>query len=181
MNRLFEITEAAAPAPGWQPGQDPLQVIQADIQALMVRARTAERELRELQERSDREQEKRLLTLLEIVDGFERVFQSISLKQDLVTPQMKKWISNFRTLYLMAGDVLTSEGLVRITNLDAGFDPKWHRATETVRDPARADGTIVEEIKCGYVRRGKVLRKAEVRVVRNEGGEAEAMEEEQAD
>jgi len=123
-------------------------------------------------ERQHAEHRKRFLVgVLEVPDAFQRVFRAIRAKEDQVTPQMKIWIGNFRTASHLLEKVLLEEGLVKIENLDLGFDPQWHKVADTIVDQSKADGTIVQEVKPGYVWRGLVIRKAEVIVVRNDEGE----------
>ncbi|OGO07221.1 MAG: nucleotide exchange factor GrpE, partial [Chloroflexi bacterium RBG_13_60_13] len=88
-------------------------------------------------------------------------------KEDQVTPQMRIWIGNFRTVRRLLDKVLIEQGITKIESLDRQFDPSWHRAAEVVADPSRPEGTIVEETTTGYLWRGEVLRKAEVVVVGN--------------
>lgn len=160
----FAITGQLIPLQAWKPedGGAPLAVIERDIRDLMHRL--AEAEFSRSQQDRDHHEHTRnmLLSVLEVTDAFERVFRSVSAKQDKVTVQMKKWIGNFRTAYRMLRRVLTDQGVSRIENLEQGFDPRWHRAVETIEDMSRAEGTIVEEVLPGYVWRDELLRHAEV-------------------
>ena len=109
-----------------------------------------------------------LLPILEAIDAFERVFRSIHSRQDEVSRQMKIWVGNFRTVKRLLDALLEQEGVKPIENLQGGFDPHWHKVADTVSDPSKPDGAIVEETRRGYVRGTKILRKSEVVVVRNE-------------
>lgn len=164
------ITEQPLPVPGWRPenGHDRTGAITRDIADLMRRLAEAEFALRAGEEQRCKDQASHLLTLLEIMDAFDRVFHSVEAKPDQVTAQMRKWIGNFRTVSRMLRDVLTEQGVVRMENLADGFDPHWHRAVESRVEPDRPEGTILEEVRPGYVWRGAVLRKAEVVVVRHD-------------
>ena len=50
--------------------------------------------------------------------------------------------------------------------MDRTFDPQWHKVAEIVVDETKPEGTIVEELKKGFLWRNQILRKAEVVVVR---------------
>lgn len=167
------ITEKPIPTPGWRPehGTDRPGAIARETAHLMRRLAEAEFALNAGEEQRRKDQAQHLLTLLEIMDAFERVFRSIQAKEDQVTPQMRKWIGNFRTVSRMLQDVLSEQGVVRLENLADGFDPHWHRAVESRVAPGQPAGSIVEEVRPGYVWRGAVLRKAEVVVVRQNADE----------
>ncbi|HYF96014.1 MAG TPA: nucleotide exchange factor GrpE [Symbiobacteriaceae bacterium] len=170
------ITEKPIPTPGWRPedGTDRPAVIARETAQLMRRLAEAEFALNEADEQRRKDYAKNLLSLLDVMDAFERVFRSIQAKEDQVTPQMRKWIGNFRTVSRMLRDLLTEQGVVRLENLADGFDPHWHRAVESRVDPAQPEGAILEEVRPGYVWRGAVLRKAEVVVVRHVADEETA-------
>jgi molecular chaperone GrpE (heat shock protein) len=103
-----------------------------------------------------------------VLDAFDRVFRAVAAKPDAVTPQMNIWVGNFRAVRRLLERLLRDEGVARIETVAGEFDPRWHVVAETVVDPARASGAIVDEVKAGYVWRDAVLRKSEVIVVRNE-------------
>ena len=167
------INELPMPTPAWRPehGTDRAGAIARETAHLMRRLAEAEFALNAHEEQRHKAKAKDLLALLEIMDAFERVFRSVQAKEDQVTPQMRKWIGNFRTISRMLQDMLTEQGVVRLENLADGFDPHWHRAVESRVDPGQPAGSICEEVRPGYVWRGAVLRKAEVVVVRNSADE----------
>ncbi|MDZ4818640.1 MAG: nucleotide exchange factor GrpE [Planctomycetota bacterium] len=121
--------------------------------------------IRESETRHLESTKKLFLDLIEALDAFERVFRNISAKESQVTPQMKIWVGNFRTVRRLLDKPLAEQGVVRIENLDQGFDPHWHRVAEVISDPSKSEGAIIDELAAGYVWRGHVLRKAEVTVV----------------
>ncbi|MDF2627224.1 MAG: Protein grpE [Symbiobacteriaceae bacterium] len=166
---VLPITEKPIPTPGWRPEEaaDRAGAIARETAQLMRRVAEAEFALNTSDEQRRKDQAKHLLSLLEVMDAFERVFRSIAAKDDQVTPQMRKWIGNFRTVSRLLHDVLSEQGVVRLENLADGFDPHWHRAIESRLDPDQPEGSIVEEVRPGYVWRGTVLRKAEVVVTRH--------------
>lgn len=165
---LAKADQPSATLLAWEPGESGIEAIEQDIRKLMRQLGEAQFQMAEKEKANAGEVKDMLLALLEITDAFDRVFLSIHAKEDQVTPQMKRWIGNFRTIRRLVDGVLSAQGVVRIENLDYGFDPRWHVVEDTVHDPSKPDGTIVEEVKPGYVWRNKILRETVVRVVRND-------------
>lgn len=63
-------------------------------------------------------------------------------------------------------DVLKRYGLERVpTAVGEPFDPVSHDAVATV-ESTQASGTITEEVECGYVLGGKVIRPTRVKVAK---------------
>ncbi len=150
------------------PGVDRLAVIEEDVGRLVSELASARTELVERQSIRRREMERHLLSLLEVLDGFERVFANIRAREAEVTPAMRAWIDNFRTVGRLLGRVLREQELTPIETPTRVFDPRWHTAARVVVDASLAPGTIVEETRRGYVWGKQVLRKAEVVVVRED-------------
>jgi molecular chaperone GrpE len=148
--------------------ETPVGEIERDMRQLLREIVDRKAEARERDQTVRGSMRKFLLEMIEVQDAFERVFRKIQAKEGQMTPQMKTWIGNFRTVYKLLDRSLTAQGLTRIEWLEPVFDPEWHTAPETVEDATKADGTIVEEIKSGYIWNGVPLRKAEVKIVRNE-------------
>jgi molecular chaperone GrpE (heat shock protein) len=169
---VFEIDDEPIPTTGVVADclGSPLTLIENDIRRLMHRLAVAEHEKDQLEKAMRDEVKSILLALIDILDAFERVFEAVGSKQDLINRQMKKWIGNFRTIRRLLENLLYEEGVRAIENLDDGFDPKWHRAVDTISDPGKPDGTIVEQVQKGYFWHNAMLRKAEVIVVQNDNG-----------
>jgi molecular chaperone GrpE (heat shock protein) len=147
-------------------GADRLAIIEGDVKQFVFELASARSQLTEQGSEQRREFERHLSSLLDVLDGFERVFDNIRTREAGVTPTMKAWIANFRTVQRLLGRVLREQGVAPIETPTREFDPRWHTAAETVESSAFPPGTIVEEIKRGYIWRKQVLRKAEVVVVR---------------
>jgi molecular chaperone GrpE len=145
-----------------------VQELEEDLRRLMREAAAGKLAAAEQERRHAEESRKRLLSVVAVLDAFDRVFASVRDKEHEVTPQMKVWLGNFRTVRRLVERVLADEGVTRMEDTARGFDPACHVAAEVVEDPGRADGTVVDEIQPGYLWRGEVLRKAQLRVVRND-------------
>ena len=162
--RQFDINvdDISGSASSIEPHPQILGPVEDDLCNLMRKVGETEYRLSQNSQLADSTMRKTLLSLLTVSDSFENVFTAVQEKQDLVTPQMKKWLGNFRTTYRLLRRALEDEGVTRIENLDAGFDPHWHTVAGTVTDPSKPDGTILKEVCAGYLWRKTILRKAEV-------------------
>ncbi len=63
--------------------------------------------------------------------------------------------------------MLDSEGVSPIEAVGKAFDPHMHEAVLEVESPDHPDGTVIEEVRKGYLYRGRVLRASMVKVARN--------------
>lgn len=166
---FFDITEEPVPLSGWSSMEDVSyqEVIAHDIQEYMVKLAMVDFQYAQEKENTQKDKSKLLLSILEVKDSFERVFLSINKKQESVTPQMKKWIGNFRTVYRLIDNILDKEGVVRIEALERDFKPGFHVVVKSIPHSSLQDETIVEELRSGYMWQNEILRKAEVVVVNN--------------
>lgn len=166
---IFAITEAPIPLeyPASEEETVGIAAIQQDIREMMYRIADLELVQSEQHKQHIENTKKLLLSLIEVMDAFDRVFSSIREKQDQLNRQMKKWIGNFRTIRRMLENMLAEHGVAEIQNLDLEFDPHWHKVGEIVEDPSKPEGTIIGEVLKGYTWHNQILRHAEVIVVRN--------------
>lgn len=169
LSQDLEVTEKPISLRAWssQDSQSGLKVIEQDIRTLMRQVAEARFALAVKEKETSDKTRGLLLSVLEVNDAFDRVFQNIHTKPDMVTPQMKIWIGNFRAVRLLAEKLVREQGVVKIENLDAGFDPRWHKVAGVVADLTKPEGAILEEVQKGYMWQNQVLRKSEVIVVRH--------------
>ena len=149
--------------------------VEKDTRNLLRKLSESSFALSEQEKRGHQEVKQMLLSILDVLDAFERVFRNAEAKKDQMTDQMKKWITSFRTVYRMLKQMLADKNVTRIENLDQGFDPHWHTIAETVVDASKPEGAIVEELKTGYVWQNALLRKTEVICVKNVGDAGSAI------
>ncbi|MDD2221558.1 MAG: nucleotide exchange factor GrpE [Clostridia bacterium] len=96
-----------------------------------------------------------LLTLLPVVDNFERA---------LAGAEGGAFKDGVEMIYRQMFAALTACGLEKIAALDEDFDPELHEAIgQTAGDPEQK-GKVVAEIAAGYLYHGKLLRAAMVQV-----------------
>ena len=106
-----------------------------------------------------------ILSLLPIVDDFERAFASLP-------PELEgaNWIEGIKIIYNNLKAALEKAGVTVIETEGEPFDPHFHKAV--MRRPGK-EGMILEEIQKGYKLKDRVLRSSLVVV----GGETEIEEE----
>ncbi len=104
-----------------------------------------------------------VLSLLPILDDFERAFVSIP-------PQLEKmsWVDGIKLIERKLWASLEAQGLTPIKALGEPFDPNLH---EAVRQDKGQEGIVIEEVQKGYKLNDRVIRPTMV-VVGN--GEEEA-------
>jgi molecular chaperone GrpE len=84
------------------------------------------------------------------------IFDSLLAGYDLVQNRLRR--------------AMGREELVRIACVGKPVDPHTMTVIEAVHDPTRPPGTVLEEVRPGYLWKGKVLQYAEVRAVRTPAG-----------
>lgn len=162
------------PAGVWTPEQQTrcAQVVAEDLATLMRQLAECQSALRDKESTQKNQWRSLLIELLEISDGFERVFARIEPHKAGCTPEVKAWLNTFHLLHRLLWRTLKAQGVTRIQNLDGTYDPHWHLPQTRVYDPTQPEGTILREEKPGYIWLGILLRKAEVAVITHEASQA---------
>ena len=97
-----------------------------------------------------------MLSLLDVVDDVERIL-------NFVGNDSSPLVEGIRAVHRKLMQLLQKEGVRPIEAVGQPFDPALHEVVSTV--PADGDhptGTIVEEVRRGYVWNGDLLRSAQV-------------------
>lgn len=145
----------------------PLYEIQKDLEALMKAEFQARAEAERTSEQSVQAQKRFLRELLEVMDHFDRVFDNIAPKEAAAERLARTWAGNFRSIRKNLEGKLKEYGLFFFEAPEGKVVPGFHTVVETVQNLDFDDGTIVKEIRKGYLWRDEVLRKAEVVAVKN--------------
>ena len=105
-----------------------------------------------------------ILSLLPVLDDFERAFESIP-------PRVGKtaWVDGIRLVERKLKATLAAQGLCPIKAVGETFDPNQH---EAVMHSKGEDGKVVQEMEKGYKLFDKILRPSKVAV-----GNGEVLEE----
>ncbi len=107
-----------------------------------------------------REKEKFIKEILEVIDNFE-------LAEDNI-PEEKKGddcIQGFLKIKKQLMNILKNYGLEAVDSIGEKFDPNLHEAVVMV-ESEKESGTIISEIKKGYLLNGELLRPAKVKVAK---------------
>ena len=113
---------------------------------------------RERQAASSRGVELIVEQLLPVLDAFDN---ALAGEGSAANAEYRK---GFEIVRRQIWDVLSKQGVKRIDSLGKEFDPHLHHAIDRVETTAQADGTIVGELRPGYMFHDRVLRPAMVRV-----------------
>jgi molecular chaperone GrpE len=109
-----------------------------------------------------------ILSILPILDDFERAFESI-------TPKLAKtdWVDGVKLIERKLMTTLEAQGLSPIKAVGETFDPNLH---EAVMHTKGEDGIVVQEMEKGYKLNDKVIRPSKVAVGNGEPVEEPAEE-----
>jgi len=102
-----------------------------------------------------------LQELLPVLDNFERALASARA----VFPE--NVVTGIDMIYRQFLNVLGQNGLKPIEAVGKQFDPVYHEAFEQVETDEWPDGSVIEEVRKGYLLNERVLRPALVKVARN--------------
>ena len=105
-------------------------------------------------------QEEFIVKFLPVLDEMEKV-----IDEKNVTP--KTLLKGMGLIQKNLFSILTSEGLERQKVIGKPFDPLYHEVVETVDSKKHKENEIVEEIRPGYLLRGKVVRPAMVKIAKH--------------
>jgi molecular chaperone GrpE len=134
----------------------------------LSRLKYLQADLENFKKRSEREAEqvknycieRIVIKLLDVVDELELAVKNgeISTSPESLIEGVEMTLKKFRK-------VLEQEGVTPIDNPEGKiFDPSKHNAIAVVEQVDVGDGTVLEEIRKGYVMRGKVIRPTIVKV-----------------
>jgi molecular chaperone GrpE len=98
-----------------------------------------------------------ILSLLEVLDGFDRALNHIDDAPSSVAQGVQAIHRNLL-------GVLERHGVTRFDSLGEPFDPRFHDAIGTVNSDEVESGTVADELQRGYRWGDQVLRPARVRV-----------------
>lgn len=112
-----------------------------------------------------REKSEFILGLLDVVDNFE-LFLKASARQNSLAEGFGSFVKGVEMIMRQFLDVLSKEGVTPIEcAVGQEVDPAVHEVVEAV-EGAGESGTIVAEIRKGYMYRGKLLRAARVKAAK---------------
>lgn len=107
--------------------------------------------------------------VIEVMDLFDAAFS-----QDSVQAVDTKWVEGVRAIHRSLAAALASEGVERMKIKGELFDPRRHEALISTRTATQPAGSIIRELRPGYVKEKEVIRPAQVEVAvppSDEGGQ----------
>lgn len=101
--------------------------------------------------------EELITSMLPVLDNFERA---------LSAAPKDEFASGVEMIYRQLKDVLNNQGLETIPAVGEEFDPNYHDAVMQVDSAEHKENTIVQELRRGYILKGKVIRHTMVQVAK---------------
>ncbi|WP_288798050.1 nucleotide exchange factor GrpE [uncultured Megasphaera sp.] len=105
-----------------------------------------------------------LLSILPVVDNFERALQHPS---EQIGEEVKSFIDGYDMIYKQLIGILEKAGVTKMQPVGQPFDPQYHQAVSRVAVAEKENDTIAEVLQEGYLLGDKTLRPAMVKVVYN--------------
>ena len=105
--------------------------------------------------------EKLVISLLSIVDNFER---AIKLDDRDLTDELSKFLSGFKLIYSSLLNILNNMEVKEIDCQGMEFDPTKMEAVLTEKDENLPQNVVIEVLQKGYTYKDKVIRVAMVKV-----------------
>lgn len=130
-----------------------LKYAQADIENLKKRYE------RQLEEAKKYGNENLIVELLEIIDELE-----MAIKSGCSSDSAEAVINGVEMTLKKLEKILKKEEVSPIECIDKPFDPSKHNAVEKIEKKDVGDCTVVEEIRKGYILKGKVIRPSIVKI-----------------
>jgi len=154
---------------------DLLQASQASVQQELDRARAAARDQADAALRP---------LLLDVIDLRDRLLAALTFAA-AARPGWagrlwrrpasgdEAWQEGLRMTLRRLDQVLLDRRIVPVQLVGQPFDPRRARVVGTSADSAAADGTVIEEVRAGFLWDDQVLRTADVIVSKNAAGQGE--------
>ena len=101
-----------------------------------------------------------LTEILPVVDNFERARQQLNPEGE----EAQALHRSYQGLYKQLVEVLKQQGVARMEVVGQEFDPNLHEAVLREESSEFAEDVVCEELQRGYLRDGRVLRHAMVKV-----------------
>lgn len=143
-----------------------------ELVALIDERMEKDRDAEELKKQIDVcEVEKRSLVkgFIEILDQMENLYRYSSVND------YGNWTTQIRLMWDNIYNSLVTLGIVRVEGLNTMFNPLLNTVEMTRDEHDVEDGLILDVLRCGYIYKSAVIRKAEV-IVNKKSGESESCE-----
>ena len=115
-------------------------------------------ELKESLESAEEENLHMVKSFIAVLDQVEDYYKYAQKHAD------KAWVEQFSLIWNNITNILLQRGIFRIEGENTMFDSRLYVAKVASYHDSLPEGAIAEVLKCGYIYKGHVLRKAEVMV-----------------
>ncbi|MFH1656486.1 MAG: nucleotide exchange factor GrpE [Candidatus Nealsonbacteria bacterium] len=102
-----------------------------------------------------------VLNILPILDNL--FIAENNIPKDL---ENNEWVKGLMQIKNQILDFLKNYGIEEIKSVGEKFNPEFHEAIEQIKKKDSESGTIIQEIKRGYILNNKTIRPASVRVAK---------------
>jgi len=100
--------------------------------------------------------------LFPIVDNFDMALDAMDKAEDKAAV-----MDGIKLVQKEFHRVMDENGVEKIKTVGEEFDPNVHEAVQAIETDEEPDGTILEEVRAGYLLNGRLLRAAQVIVAKN--------------
>ena len=107
------------------------------------------------------------LNIIDIIDSFERIEESIIEKEYHKIDEVSKTVSRYKTIQKKLLGLLQKYGVTRIEFPDNRLIVGLCEVVETEADSNRKNDDIISIIRNGYIRGKELIRPAQIIVVKN--------------
>lgn len=173
MSESEDMQEQQATQPADATGTDRVAELEAQLQAAneevatykdkYLRERAEMENFRKRQDRlaADRMQRFKRDLLEKVLDVMDNLDRAMRYEDSMDRESLQQGL---RMVQWQLNELLRTEGLTPVATVGEAFDPRLHEAIESVSSPEHPEGTIVEEVRKGYLLGGEMLRPARVKV-----------------
>lgn len=106
--------------------------------------------------------EKLIIKLLDVVDNLE-----LAIKSCKISKNIQSLLNGVEMVLKELIETLKKEGVEIIECIGENFDPNLHEAVDKIETKDHLNNVIIENIRKGYIRNGKVIRPSMVKVAIN--------------
>ncbi len=103
--------------------------------------------------------ERVLSDLIQVMDNFERIIESLKPDQD---PKIKNIVTGIDMVQKQFTDTLSKHGLTPVEAVGKEFDPNFHEAMAQEYAEGVKPNFVIKEFQKGYTLNGRLLRAAKV-------------------
>lgn len=100
-----------------------------------------------------------LKELLPLVDYFKQALKAVPAER-----KGEPWVEGVRHIQSRLEQILAYHGVKELEVVGEKFDPSWHEAVAEVADSGQPAGTIIDEVRTGFMLHDKLLQPARVKV-----------------